>query len=328
MAAGPSRIPQAPARSARVVTAPAAGWPGPAAGTRLLVVAPHPDDETIAAGELIQQARAAGGAVRVLLLTDGDDNPWPQRWIERRIRIGAAERQRWGRRRRAELHEALDLLGVPAADLRALGWPDMGLTALLRRPPAQWRTPLLRELDDFRPDTVVVPALADRHPDHGAAHVLLRLALAAWDGPPPALLDYLVHGREAADAGRAIELPCVQAFRRTKLLALERHRSQLALSAGRVRRLAGRAERFGAVAPGGGAAALPWRPAAPLRPWLRLTVADADGARTWRWPQAPLRRDGAGWRLAAAAGQGPRFAKLHLDLPSPWIFDHWGWREL
>ena len=49
------------------------------ASDRLLVFAPHPDDETIATGELIQLAIAAGVAVRVVFATDGDNNPWPQR---------------------------------------------------------------------------------------------------------------------------------------------------------------------------------------------------------------------------------------------------------
>jgi len=42
---------------------------------RMLVVSPHPDDESLAVGGLIQAVLAAGGAVDVLLLTDGDDNP-------------------------------------------------------------------------------------------------------------------------------------------------------------------------------------------------------------------------------------------------------------
>jgi hypothetical protein len=28
------------------------------------------------------------------------------------------------------------------------------------------------------------------------------------------------------------------------------------------------------------------------------------------------------------AAPGPRFLKLHMNLPSPWIFDRWGWCEL
>lgn len=94
------------------------------AGTRLLVVAPHPDDESIATGELIQQVRLAGGEVQILLLTNGDNNPWPQRWVERRVRIGLDERRRWGERRRTEVGEALVRLGVDAQALR----PRDGLT--------------------------------------------------------------------------------------------------------------------------------------------------------------------------------------------------------
>src|SRR5215471_1540498 len=44
-------------------------------GTRLLVVAPHPDDETLGAGGLIQRVHATGGSVKVVYLTDGDGYP-------------------------------------------------------------------------------------------------------------------------------------------------------------------------------------------------------------------------------------------------------------
>ena len=40
--------------------------------TRLLVFAPHPDDEVLAAGGLIQQVREAGGIVHVVYVTSGD----------------------------------------------------------------------------------------------------------------------------------------------------------------------------------------------------------------------------------------------------------------
>ncbi|PYR55721.1 MAG: hypothetical protein DMF91_23620 [Acidobacteria bacterium] len=40
--------------------------------TRALVVAPHPDDEMLAAAGLMQRVHAAGGAVRVVYLTGAD----------------------------------------------------------------------------------------------------------------------------------------------------------------------------------------------------------------------------------------------------------------
>src|SRR2546426_6399745 len=40
--------------------------------TRMLLIAPHPDDEVLAAGGLLQHLRAARGALRVVYLTDGE----------------------------------------------------------------------------------------------------------------------------------------------------------------------------------------------------------------------------------------------------------------
>src|SRR5712691_10451751 len=43
--------------------------------TRLLVIAPHPDDDVLGAGGLMQRVRAGGGSVRVVYLTDGEGYP-------------------------------------------------------------------------------------------------------------------------------------------------------------------------------------------------------------------------------------------------------------
>jgi LmbE family N-acetylglucosaminyl deacetylase len=300
----------------------------PDARTRLLVVAPHPDDETIGTGELLQLVRAAGGEVRVLLLTDGDDNPWPQRWLERRLSVRDADRARWGRRRRGEVAQALRRLHIPADALHATGWPDMGLTALLREQPAFARARLIEELTSFRPTVVALPALSDRHPDHGSAHVLVRLALATGGIEPPLLLGYLVHGHESP--APLVTLPPAGERHAAKLAALAAHASQMALSAGRMRRLADRAERYERVARpplDRQAGALPWRPGA-LRARLRLTIASPDGVRHWPWSEAPLERDGQGGYRLAEVPTAPCFARLDMAVSSPWIFDRWGWCEL
>ncbi len=43
-------------------------------GERLLVVAPHPDDETLSTGGLIQRVLARHGSAHVVLVTAGDGN--------------------------------------------------------------------------------------------------------------------------------------------------------------------------------------------------------------------------------------------------------------
>jgi LmbE family N-acetylglucosaminyl deacetylase len=295
--------------------------------TRLLVVAPHPDDETIATGLLIQQVRAAGGEVRILLLTAGDNNPWPQRWLERRVRIRDIDRQRWGQRRHAEMLQALQQLGLPAQTLESMGWPDMGLTECLLESGRTVVPALAAAIERFRPSLIVLPALDDRHPDHGAAHVLVRLALLE-QAAPPQLLAYLVHGH-AHDAG-FIDIHGSVEQAANKAAALVAHRSQMALSGGRLRRLASRSERYIGVSPPH-SLALPWQPPAWLWPWLRLSLTSTAGTQSWRWRDAPLqrdRRDGYLLSLPGDGGENPYFARLASTLPSPWIFDHWGWCEL
>src|SRR6188508_1824893 len=43
--------------------------------TRLLVLAPHPDDEALGTAGLIRRVVGAGGSVRVILITSGDAFP-------------------------------------------------------------------------------------------------------------------------------------------------------------------------------------------------------------------------------------------------------------
>jgi len=210
---------------------------------RLLVIAPHPDDETLAAGELIQAALAAGAAVRVLYATDGDNNPWPQRWIEKRWRIDASARGRWGRRRRDEAAAALAALAPDhAVDVRHFGWPDQGLTDALMRDDAPVAR-LQAELDAFTPTHVVMPSLADRHPDHSALHVMLELALLRR-GRACQRLAYLIHADDGADG---VVLPPLSQRQARKRAAMEAYASQLSLSRGRLLALAMRAEHYVAL---------------------------------------------------------------------------------
>lgn len=298
------------------------------ARTRLLVVAPHPDDETLATGLLIQHVLAAGGAAHVLLLSDGDNNPWPQRWLERRVLIRAADRLRWATRRRDEFRAAMRCLGLADEACTALGWADQGLTRRVQQQLPASLAALRAVLNAFEPTVVAMPALQDRHPDHSAAHVLLRLAMQGGGVPPDVWL-YQVHGSPLA-GGDAFVLPADDTMQSRKRAALACHASQLALSAGRMARLAERPERYLPLRPATARSLLPWQPPRLSWPWLTLTVADTAGAGAWPWSRAPWVRAGQGYALAVPASDAgdPRFAKLQARLPSPWIFDHWGWCEL
>ena len=307
--------------------------PPPDADTRLLVVAPHPDDETLGCAELMQAVRDAGGEVAIVLLTDGEANPWPQRWIERRWRLDAADRRRWGALRQGEMRSALQCMGLDGIRLIRFGWPDLGITARLLDPHADAVAALQREIRAFAPSMVLGPDLADRHPDHGSAHVLLRLALHALGASAPCLLGYGLHGGVVTDGGW--QLPAVDTdWTLRKRVAMECYASQLRLGGGRFRRLVRRPEIYlsppQAALRVNGRVRLPWRPGRLAR-WagLRLLARDADGLQSWPWDRAPLaRRKDGGYDLQRQDrpwSEGPCFLRLESGVGGPWIFDTWGW---
>src|SRR5690606_10231977 len=107
----------------------------------LLVVAPHPDDELIATGLLIQGALAAGARVHVVIATSGDAFGYAGPPLIRKSLAGrraealtrAQARRRLGVTRQNESLSALKQIGLPQEHVTFLGYPDRGLHALWHR---------------------------------------------------------------------------------------------------------------------------------------------------------------------------------------------------
>ncbi len=214
---------------------------------RVLVVAVHPDDETLGAGGLIQRARGGGAALRIVFVTDGDDNPWPQRFLERRWRIGRAERARWGRRRRQEAIAALRCLGVESGQAIFLGFRDQGLTQALLRADGGVIAAFRKHIVDWHPTVLVVPSKLDLHPDHSACAVLVDLALGPRpeSTPPPVRFGYRVHGHQQnGPDGARLQLALTPDEARRKRAAILCYTSQTTLSRRRFLAFAGSWEKF------------------------------------------------------------------------------------
>ncbi|AZI42782.1 PIG-L family deacetylase [Deinococcus psychrotolerans] len=186
---------------------------------RVLFVSPHPDDETLAAGGLLQDVIERGGQVYVVFLTSGDGFEWDARATNREVNVDRADMLRLGLRRMNEARAATAALGIPKDHIFFLGFPDQGLTPIYlqnylspytsphtgvnRVPYAGTFAPgkpytgkeLDRQLaavyDQVKPDTVLAPSAQDGHPDHRtAAYVSSRLATQRGEK----LYFYLVHG--------------------------------------------------------------------------------------------------------------------------------------
>ena len=197
--------------------------------TRMMVICPHPDDETLATGGILQQVSQGGGATCVIFVTSGDNNPWPQRVIERRWRITAADRIRFGQVRKGEALAAIGILGLDPMAGIFLEYPDQGLTELLVRARCEEVVEKLAELlNQWEPTHVIYPSCNDIHPDHSAVYVLMKLAMRMVQNCRPRCLEYVVHSRRRgrSDCEKVVqELSSRQ--QDTKLAAINCHKSQL-----------------------------------------------------------------------------------------------------
>jgi LmbE family N-acetylglucosaminyl deacetylase len=125
----------------------------PGTPRRLLVVAPHPDDEAIGAHALMTRLRRRGVTVHVVVVTDGAaSHPSSARWPHRRL---VAERRRESRR-------VLRQIGVAANAVTFLDLPD----GRLHTRAAAARRGLARAIARRGPTLVVSPSLRDDHKDH------------------------------------------------------------------------------------------------------------------------------------------------------------------
>ena len=187
----------------------------PAQG-RLVIVAPHPDDEILASGGLISMHVARGGKVFVVAVTDGEASHGA---------TSGAHRQALAVQRRNERLVGLQALGVAPSSVLSLGLGDgqvqQQVSVLLDR--------LMRQL---QPDDLVVSTWEhDGHPDHDTTGQAARAACAAIGCAYLAAPVWMWHWAKPGDARvpwlRLRALPLAAADARHKQTALQAHASQL-----------------------------------------------------------------------------------------------------
>lgn len=175
----------------------------------ILLVSPHPDDETLGAGGLIRGQYLCGCDVTVAAVTDGE-NAYP----------GTAG---LGELRRVEQTDALAKLGVDADNIIRFALPDSNVVAK-----EQELTERLTDLTSQ--DThIVAPWSGDFHPDHQACG---RAAQQAARNKGASLTWYFFwtwhFGNPSTIAALdLLRFPLPPDLLRTKLEALSCHRSQL-----------------------------------------------------------------------------------------------------
>lgn len=195
-----------------------------AAHDRLLIIAPHPDDEVLGCGGLIATANALQIPVKVVYLTAGDGFTAAAA-LTTRSTPDARDCLQLGQLRIQESRQALKALGLNSESVVVLGYPDRGLLAMALRPNRVYRSPatqattvpytdtltpgapytapaliadLRRVIAEFQPTRVFTTHPLDDHEDHTAAALFACEAIeqahsAGELAQKPALYYYIVH---------------------------------------------------------------------------------------------------------------------------------------
>jgi LmbE family N-acetylglucosaminyl deacetylase len=199
---------------------------------RILILAPHPDDEAIAASGVIQKSLEAGARVKVAYLTNGDANQLSFMIFEKKLVAFPKQFIHSGELRRKESIAGMKALGLNDNDLIYLGYPDFGTLSILYRywgntnaydspithnskvpypeclsPGALYKgesiiNDLKSVISDFKPTKIFVSSPVDLNKDHRALYLFTQVVLwDLWDKLEikPVLFTYLVHSNSFPD---------------------------------------------------------------------------------------------------------------------------------
>ena len=153
-------------------------------GRNTVIVAAHPDDETIGAGACLSQF----SNVVVFHVTDG-----APRDMRDAVRNGFSSREAYAAARRQELRDALDTGGIQPVEIVCVGCIDQ--EASFHLPEIARR--LARLIARIDPDLVLVHPFEGGHPDHDAAAFAARAALQLLEGEGPQLMEFTSYHNRA-----------------------------------------------------------------------------------------------------------------------------------
>lgn len=188
---------------------------------KTLVVAPHPDDESLGCGGAIALLRKFNCEVFILTLSDGTlSHPNSKKFPAEKLRD----------LREKELLNAAKVLGVKSENVTFFRFRDRGVPHAKSENFAQAANRCSEFLRRTNPQTIIVPWRRDPHPDHRAAFALFERAKSEKQK----ILEYPIWLWELAENADVPQETEVSAFRldiksvaEKKQRAIRMHKSQI-----------------------------------------------------------------------------------------------------
>ena len=165
---------------------------------KVLVIAPHPDDETLCCAGTIMNFIERGDKVKIIIVTDGRYGTYSENLYgtEELVRI-----------RKEEATKVFEILGVKDYDF--LGFEDSKVSQKSK----EVEEKLSSIIKEYKPDVVFAPSPCDLHPDHSEiGKIILKLFPNAYF--------YLIWGGEEVKFD-------IKGKREKKIKALEEYKSQM-----------------------------------------------------------------------------------------------------
>ncbi len=176
---------------------------------KVLVLAPHPDDEILGCGGTLKQIIQNGGKVRVIYLTDGSlgFNDSKRRALRERIELAKTREQ--------EATKAAKSLGID--DLIFWRYKD-GSLALNKTS----QRLMVEQIANYKPDIIFTPSFLDSNPDHTETARILAQALRNSEKTNLQIYSYEIWSPVFVN-----KLVVIDRFATEKFSALKMHETQV-----------------------------------------------------------------------------------------------------
>jgi LmbE family N-acetylglucosaminyl deacetylase len=191
---------------------------------RVLIVAPHPDDETLGCGGSIALLCSKGYDVKVLVISDGTaSHPNSQKYPALVLQSIRSQ----------ETLTALAILGVDRSAITFLQLKDGAIPTVTSPNFLTAKSRCQKYLQKTLPDTIFIPWRSDPHADHRATWQLIQAAILSL-GIAPQLIEYPIWDWDTAQKQQPPNLSDISGWRidiqavlDRKLQAIAAYKSQL-----------------------------------------------------------------------------------------------------